>query len=98
MGGLSIWHLLILLAVVVLVFGGGGKLSRIMGDFGKGINSFKSGLKVDEDRRREEEARGAIQQARPTQTVEPGIRQDEAFRRWAHRAARRGAAARRGPN
>ena len=37
MGGLSVWHLLIILAVVVLVFGGGGKLSKIMGDFGKGI-------------------------------------------------------------
>ena len=57
MGGLSIWHLLIVLAVVVLVFGGGGKLSRIMGDFGKGINSFKSGLKSEEEAKREEEVR-----------------------------------------
>ena len=85
MGGLSIWHLLILLAVVVLVFGGGGKLSKIMGDFGKGINSFKAGLKDDETRRREEEeARAAaLDHARPvgTQTVDGGVRQDDVLRR-----------------
>jgi sec-independent protein translocase protein TatA len=84
MGSFSVWHLLIILAVVVILFGGGGKLSRIMGDFGKGINSFKSGLKDDETRRREEEeARGSIDHPRPigTQTVDSGIRQDEAVRR-----------------
>jgi sec-independent protein translocase protein TatA len=90
MGSLSVWHLLILLAVVVILFGGGGKLSRIMGDFGKGINSFKAGLKDEETRRREEEeARtGTIQHAQTvgapaagTQTVEPAIRQDEVVRR-----------------
>jgi sec-independent protein translocase protein TatA len=45
MGGLSIWHWLIVLAVIVLLFGGGGKIPRLMGDFAKGIKSFKSGLK-----------------------------------------------------
>ena len=48
MGGLSIWHLLILGAVVLLLFGGKGKISDIMGDFAKGIKSFKKGL-ADED-------------------------------------------------
>ncbi len=34
-----------LLRVVVLVmFGGKGKISDLMGDFGKGVNSFKKGL------------------------------------------------------
>ncbi len=89
MGSFSIWHLLILLAVVVILFGGGGKLSRIMGDFGKGINSFKSGLKDDETRRREEEeARtGTIDQLQPTirppaaPTADTTLRQDEAIHR-----------------
>jgi sec-independent protein translocase protein TatA len=82
MGGLSIWHLLIVLAVVVVLFGGGGKLSRIMGDFGKGINAFKSGLKTEEERKREEEeARGVIDHDRPMRTVDNGVRQDEAIRR-----------------
>lgn len=49
MGGLSIWHILLLAAVVLLLFGGGrGKISDFMGDFAKGIKSFKKGLS-DED-------------------------------------------------
>jgi sec-independent protein translocase protein TatA len=48
MGGLSIWHLLILGAVVLLLFGGKGKVSDIMGDFAKGIKSFKKGLADDD--------------------------------------------------
>ena len=48
MGGLSIWHLLILGAIVLILFGGRGKLSDIMGDFAKGIKSFKKGLSDDE--------------------------------------------------
>ena len=84
MGGLSPLHLLLILAVVVILFGGGGKLSRIMGDFGKGINSFKAGLKSEEERKREEdEARGVIEQPRPvaSQTVDSTIRRDETIRR-----------------
>jgi len=53
MGSFSIWHLFILLAVVLLVFGGRGKISQIMGDFAKGINAFKKGLK-DEDKKVDE--------------------------------------------
>jgi sec-independent protein translocase protein TatA len=49
MGSLSIWHLLILLAVVLILFGGGGKLSKIMGDFGSGITAFKKGLGKGKD-------------------------------------------------
>jgi sec-independent protein translocase protein TatA len=53
MGSLSIWHLFLLLAVVLLLFGGRGKISQIMGDFAKGINAFKKGLK-DEDKKVDE--------------------------------------------
>jgi sec-independent protein translocase protein TatA len=49
MGSLSIWHWVILLAVVALLFGGRGKLSGIMGDAAKGIKEFKNGLKDDDD-------------------------------------------------
>ena len=45
MGTFSIWHWLIVLAVVLILFGGKGKISQIMGDFGKGLNSFKKGMK-----------------------------------------------------
>jgi sec-independent protein translocase protein TatA len=47
MGGLSVWHWLIFLAVALLFFGGSGKISAIMGDFAKGIKSFKKGLQDD---------------------------------------------------
>lgn len=48
MGSFSIWHWLIVIAVVALLFGGRGKLSGLMGDFAKGIKAFKSGMKEDE--------------------------------------------------
>jgi sec-independent protein translocase protein TatA len=48
MGTFSIWHWLIVLAVVLILFGGGGKLSRLMGDFGKGLKSFKKGMGADD--------------------------------------------------
>ena len=44
MGSFSIWHLLILGAIALVLFGGRGKISDLMGDFGKGVNSFKKGL------------------------------------------------------
>ena len=48
MGIGSMWHWLIVLAVVLLLFGG-GKISGLMGDFAKGIKAFKKGIKDDED-------------------------------------------------
>ena len=48
MGTLSIWHWLIVLVVVLILFGGRGKISQIMGDFGKGLKSFKKSLKEDD--------------------------------------------------
>ena len=50
MGGLSIWHWLIVGAVVLLVFGGKGKISDIMGDVAKGIKSFKKGLAEEDEK------------------------------------------------
>lgn len=45
MGGFTLWHWLIVLAVVVVLFGGKGKISGIMGDVAHGIRNFKEGLK-----------------------------------------------------
>ena len=44
MGAFSMWHILILGLIALVLFGGRGKVSDLMGDFGKGINSFKKGL------------------------------------------------------
>ena len=51
MGSFSIWHWVIVLAVVLLLFGGGGKIPKLMKDMGSGINAFKKGLK-DEDKKK----------------------------------------------
>ncbi len=47
-GSGSILHWLIVLAVILLLFGGRGKISQLMGDFGKGLKSFKKGMAPDE--------------------------------------------------
>jgi len=67
MGSFSIWHWLIVLAVVLLLFGGRGKISQIMGDFGKGLKSFKKGVKDDD----EEAAAAATPVQRVTETPPP---------------------------
>ena len=48
MGVMGIWQWVIVLAIVLLLFGGRGKISALMGDFGKGLKSFKKGMKEGE--------------------------------------------------
>ncbi len=48
MGSFSIWHWLVVLMVVLLLFGS-GKVSNLMGDFAKGIKSFKKNMADDSD-------------------------------------------------
>ena len=66
MGGLSPWHLLILGVLVLLVFGGRGKISGIMGDAAKGIRAFRDGLKDEHA-----ETPPAAQPAQPLPRAEP---------------------------
>ena len=49
MGAFSIWHWVIVLIVVLILFGGKGKLSGIMGDFGKGLKNFKDQVKSNKE-------------------------------------------------
>jgi sec-independent protein translocase protein TatA len=51
MGTFSIWHWLILIMVVALLFGGRGKISGLMGDLAQGIRNFREGLKDPNDQR-----------------------------------------------
>lgn len=64
MGTFSVWHWLIVLAVVLILFGGGGKIPKLMRDMGQGINAFKKGLKEeDKDKMKADaEASKAIEQ------------------------------------
>ena len=48
MGSLSVWHWLIVLAIVLLLFGR-GRIPDLMGDVAKGIKSFKKGMSDDDD-------------------------------------------------
>ena len=48
MGSFSIWHWLVVLLVVLLLFGS-GKVSHLMGDFAKGIKSFKKNMADETD-------------------------------------------------
>ncbi|MFN3552442.1 MAG: twin-arginine translocase TatA/TatE family subunit [Novosphingobium meiothermophilum] len=63
MGGLSLPHLIVL-ALVVLILFGRGRISEMMGDFGKGIKSFKQGMS-DEDNKPVPPPPAQIQQQTP---------------------------------
>ena len=47
MGGVSIWHWVVVGVIVMLLFGR-GKISELMGDMAKGIKAFKKGMSDDE--------------------------------------------------
>ena len=49
MGSFSIWHWMLFGAVALLLFGGKGKISDLMGDVAKGVKSFKKGLADDDE-------------------------------------------------
>lgn len=48
MGGVSIWHWIVVGVIVMLLFGR-GKVSELMGDVAKGIKSFKKGMAEDDE-------------------------------------------------
>jgi len=80
MGTFSIWHWLVVLAVVLVLFGGGGKISRLMGDFGKGLKSFKKGMKEGEEEAaaEPEPAPKALKTEQATETPEQAPEKDKA--------------------
>ncbi len=49
MGSLSIYHILVVALVLLMLFGGKGRISDTMGDFAKGLKSFRKGLAEDVD-------------------------------------------------
>ncbi len=58
MGGWTgIWQWVVVLAIVLILFGGKGKISSLMGDFGKGLKSFKKGLKSEDEDKKGEDAK-----------------------------------------
>ena len=63
MGSLSIWHWIVVIAVVLLLFGR-GKISDLMGDVAQGIKAFKKGMSEDE--------KSADSKSEPVKTIEAG--------------------------
>ncbi|HVX92045.1 MAG TPA: twin-arginine translocase TatA/TatE family subunit [Xanthobacteraceae bacterium] len=63
MGSLSIWHWIIVIAVVLLLFGR-GKISELMGDVAQGIKAFKKGMQDDDTARTEPD------KSEPTKTID----------------------------
>lgn len=45
--GISIWQIAIIALVILLFFGGAGKITRLMGEFGSGLRAFKKGISED---------------------------------------------------
>ena len=78
MGGLSIWHWLIVLVVVVLIFGT-KKLRNIGQDLGGAVKGFKEGMKSAESgRRRGQGAAEAPPQQIPGTTIDGEVKKDKA--------------------
>lgn len=78
MGSFSPWHLLFVGIVFLLLFGGRGKISQIMGDAAKGIRAFQSGLKEGEDEQRNNANSGQTPGTLPrTEAEQEALRQAE---------------------
>ncbi|MGE5562635.1 MAG: twin-arginine translocase TatA/TatE family subunit [Bacillota bacterium] len=85
MGGLSIWHILILAIILLLLFGG-NRFSSMMGDVAKGIKSFKQGMadeddekmrRYDEQRRNEPPRRLSRDDIGPQEPIDVTPRREE---------------------
>lgn len=78
MGSFSLWHWLVVLVIVLVLFGR-GRVADIMGEFGKGLKSFKNGMKDEDDehaRRIEGRVHGATPVADPAKDAQPAERAD----------------------
>ena len=73
MGSLSIWHWIVVIAVVLLLFGR-GKISELMGDVAQGIKAFKKGMSDEEAAKAETtpvDPKTINHQADPTKPTDP---------------------------
>ncbi len=60
MGAIGPWQIVIILLLALLLFGGGGRISSMMGDFAKGIKSFRKGLKDEDEKSLEDRSDEAV--------------------------------------
>ena len=86
MGGLSVWHWLIFLAVALLLFGGSGKISSIMGDVAKGIKSFKKGMSEDDETAKKDEPAKVIESTAAAKPMEQHSGAEPSKTGWSSKA------------
>lgn len=67
----GMWQILLVVLLAVLLFGGRGKIAAVMGDFAKGITSFRKGLKDEEEDGESDDA------AAPAPGLDATAREDE---------------------
>jgi sec-independent protein translocase protein TatA len=79
MGSMSIWHWVIVALIVMLLFGK-GRISEMMGDLAKGIKSFKKGLADEEAAATAPPAAQVTQQPPLAQGVQSSVTPDQAPR------------------
>ena len=78
MGAFGIWQWVLVAVIVLLLFGGRGKISGLMGDFAKGINSFKKGLKETAPEDESNATAKIIDNDTETATTAEAVKKDEA--------------------
>lgn len=78
MGSFSIWHWIIVLAIVLLLFGT-GRVSNLMGDLAKGVKAFKKGLQEDEVETKDEAGQPKVLTADSAKPA-PAAEKDEAVK------------------
>ncbi|WP_142850653.1 twin-arginine translocase TatA/TatE family subunit [Telmatospirillum sp. J64-1] len=77
MGTFSIWHWLVVLVIVLLLFGA-GKIPKLAGDMAKGIKAFKSGLKDEDESQSRSGETKAIEGEKVVHTANASAQKDEA--------------------
>lgn len=75
MGSMSIWHWILVALIIMLLFGR-GRISEMMGDLAKGINAFKKGLNEDDTKPAPPPAQ--LTQAPPEPGPTPNVQSDPA--------------------
>lgn len=69
MGSMSIWHWLVVAVIVLLLFGR-GKITELMGDVASGIKAFKKGMSEDDEAKKAEEEKARLEAAESARKAE----------------------------
>ena len=78
MGSMSIWHWIVVIAVVLLLFGR-GKISDLMGDVAQGIKAFKKGMSEDETAKKDAADPKTIDAAKPADPLKQHAQTERKF-------------------